>query len=386
MRKDLKALKAATPELRGDKDFVLKWLPPLPERPLGDVSSMIKYVSEELRDDEEVMLRALHHSNVFGWCTPRLRQDRDFVLEAVKLDPSVVHHVADDLARDREIALAAVKQGGWRITEHLTQFPELWSDRELALEALQSHSESIEFFSEELLADAEVMLEAVKTWSSALGYADPELLRDRNFMLEAVKSSPTATAYCSKDLATDRNFVLAAHRVNSQNLIVGLAPSISNQPSFQAALESALAYPGQEDAPIVSVSVERVMTSEGSSSSSFSTSFTASSSSSPATAPSTSTAKRRERPATKGQEREKLICRGALLSGTEVVVTLSTDALMTDLSLALQTAFRECGSLDAEAMHLLFHGQDNAISPFEALSLVTEVAFRRSSSSSLSPE
>jgi Domain of unknown function (DUF4116) len=86
-----------------------------------------------------------------------LRQDREFILQCVKLNGNVLSECPDEFERS-------------------------------------------EF-------DQEIVLNAVKQYGTALEYADPALRKNREVVSTAIKQSVSAIQYASSDLKQDLNFI-----------------------------------------------------------------------------------------------------------------------------------------------------------------------------------
>ena len=75
----------------------------------------LKFASDELRNDREVVLRAVV-KNKYKWAlqyaSEELRNDREFFLDAVKRSPYALEYASEELRNDREFFLEAVRQTG----------------------------------------------------------------------------------------------------------------------------------------------------------------------------------------------------------------------------------------------------------------------------------
>jgi len=103
-------------------------------------------------------------------------------------------------------------------SELLNQPGEVWSDREVVLQAVTSSGWALQHASEELRADRAVVEKAVKQNGLALKFAVAELTADVEVALAAVSQCGRAFQYCSDLLQTDRDFVLSAVEANGHSL------------------------------------------------------------------------------------------------------------------------------------------------------------------------
>lgn len=89
--------------------------------------------SPELRDDADLMLTLIklqHHNLTFA--SERLKSDKAFVIEVVKMHPDVIRRLFTD---DKEVVLEAVKQDGGAL---LHASDRLRDDPEVVLEAYKA--------------------------------------------------------------------------------------------------------------------------------------------------------------------------------------------------------------------------------------------------------
>ena len=77
-----------------------------------------------------------------------LRNDKEFVLKAVKQDGWTLYHASKELKNDKEFVLEAVKQNGWAL---YYASKELRNDKEVVLEAVKQNGQAFKYASEELI-------------------------------------------------------------------------------------------------------------------------------------------------------------------------------------------------------------------------------------------
>lgn len=120
------------------------------------------YVSDELRNDREVVLAAIaFHPENFYHASNELRADREIVLAAVVGDPINLEFASNELRADREIVMVAVQQKGFDFQNGMV----------------------LRYASDELRDDVEVVFAAIRTnpcaiyWASHRLQNDPEVMR-----------------------------------------------------------------------------------------------------------------------------------------------------------------------------------------------------------------
>ena len=206
--------KYASDRLKNDKPFILKIL--------TYFSYSLYFVSETLCDDREVVLTAVkHNGDVFDAASERLRNDREIALTAIgKAEDGSgrpFRDVGDELRHDRQFILDAMNVEPWVFT-YLDE--EFRNDRELAMLAVQRRGGALSYLSKELQNDREIVLNAVNVLGCALEYASAKLKNDREIVLTAISNNGSALRYASPELQNDYEMILLA--VKKDGLILQL--------------------------------------------------------------------------------------------------------------------------------------------------------------------
>lgn len=151
------ALRAAGPELHADREFMLAAALCCPPREVQHLAS--EEVRAELSGDKEFMKKAVWESGaaVLALCSPELRGDREFVMIAASFSPvEALQHASEqvkaELASDRSYMLKAVKEVGAKALEHAAE--ELRADLGfmLSVSGVCSPSEALPYATEGLRA------------------------------------------------------------------------------------------------------------------------------------------------------------------------------------------------------------------------------------------
>ena len=146
--------------------------------------------SESLRNDKEIVLLAVCHdtgdrSAVLKWASSSLRNDRDVVLAGLANEDgghTCLEYVSEELRKDKELVLFAMRQGGW-----LQFVPFFQNDRDVVLAAVRSCGVSLEFASEALQNDKDIVLAAMQENGYGLQYASEALRDDEEIVSAAVR-------------------------------------------------------------------------------------------------------------------------------------------------------------------------------------------------------
>ena len=123
------ALQFASEELRVDKDFVMS--------AIEHAWQALQWASAALRDDPEVVRHSFQDgepSYNLGWASERLRADRDFMADAVGVCGNYLFYASDELKDDAELVMQAVASvNSWQAIKFAS--PRLKNDRDFVLRA-----------------------------------------------------------------------------------------------------------------------------------------------------------------------------------------------------------------------------------------------------------
>ena len=195
----------------------------------------------------------------FHNCSDELKNDRSFILDAVKLVGGVLEFARSDFKNDEEIVFEAIKQDNKAIEFANDRFKsdevfvtklieegcyilgdittDLKDNQSIVLAHVQKYSDSLQYASPRLKANLEIIKAAMTQDQYAIRYAiiddsnkdayieelieiDPfvrlhfDKNDDEDFVLQAIRHSEKALRYASKRLQTNRYFILAAVKVN----------------------------------------------------------------------------------------------------------------------------------------------------------------------------
>ena len=229
-RDNAQELENAPEHILADKDFMIK--------AVKRNGLTLKYASDELKNDAEVVLAAIEGGDVCGYfaealefASDELKDDKSIVMAAVSRRGEALRFASDRLRCDRDVVMAAVDQSGWAL-EYASD--ELRNDEEVVLTAIQGgddtcngYSFAMEYASEELKSNKEFMIKAIElTEGEAFAKASDTLKNDKEIVLIAVKNcspphqcDPTIVlAYASDQMKADKDVVLAAVRRNGWSL------------------------------------------------------------------------------------------------------------------------------------------------------------------------
>jgi hypothetical protein len=128
--------------------------------------------------NKEKILEFLKKNNVKKWVaeylTPEMLDDRNFVLELVRIDGGILKYVSSKLRDDYEIVVEAIKQSVLGSPFEFAS-PRLQENKEIVLMASNKSYTNLKYASPVLKADIEFIKEAMKQDFNCLTYAEPRL-------------------------------------------------------------------------------------------------------------------------------------------------------------------------------------------------------------------
>lgn len=151
--------------------------------------------------------------------------DKIFVLETVKISGASLKYASEELRNDKEVVLEAVRQKGDYWTECALEYASegLKNDKEVVIEAVKKNGGALEYASEKLRDDKFFVLEAVNHmgWGDLLGYSYcecPELGAETIKKLGTVKETDGALRFISERLQNDRDVASEVFKIVSEML------------------------------------------------------------------------------------------------------------------------------------------------------------------------
>ena len=142
-------------------------------------STYIEYASDRLRDDDEIMGIALekNHWNL-RFASDRIKDNKDLVISLIKKCSGVVKYASPRLQNDIDIIKECIKEYGTSVFEYTND--EIRDNREIMLEAIKVTGFNIQYASDRLRNDEELLKTAFNTCSWAFEYAGDKIKEKYN--------------------------------------------------------------------------------------------------------------------------------------------------------------------------------------------------------------
>ena len=156
--------------------------------PLSNVKNKPKVIKFKYKDSTTETILTINKNK-----SPNdLLNDRDFMLNAIKIDCRSIRLASKELISNYDFMLDAIKIDHRSI--HSTP-KELLNNYDFMLGAIKIDNRSIHLTSKELLNNRSFMLDVVKINCNSLRHASKELRNDIYFMLDAIKIDESSSKY-----------------------------------------------------------------------------------------------------------------------------------------------------------------------------------------------
>ncbi|MEK9656895.1 MAG: DUF4116 domain-containing protein [bacterium] len=193
-------LKDAAPELKEDKELVLKLIKEEPET--------LRYASQTLKDDPRFIVQAIKENpKALQYIDPMLKTEQ-FQLMAIEKNPKALQYI-DPMLKTEQFQLMAIEKNPKAlqyIEPKLKAVPFLLCAIKINAEALQ--------YVDPRLKNQWFLLEAIKVNAKALEYID-QTQKKEWFLLEAIKINAEVLHYVAPELKTD-SFLVSAMDINKE--------------------------------------------------------------------------------------------------------------------------------------------------------------------------
>ena len=215
-------IKYASQNLRNDKDIVLKAIEKNPDA--------LEFASDRLKDDDMVVRRAIlnYNTTALQFASERLKNNFDIVKTAVQMNPEVLQFASKELRNNEDIVKEAVaydteyfKFAGDKIKEqfpNVEKFTEkiLYDNKEYALNELQHTMSNFNSVSDRLKNDKEFIGEIVTlgTGRNRLEFIPDKFKDDKDIVLKAMKTDGISLEFVSDRLKEDKEVVMTAVKNN----------------------------------------------------------------------------------------------------------------------------------------------------------------------------
>jgi len=179
---DGRNLKLASQKLKRDPEVVLM--------ALSHYDYALNYADSNLTDDPEFILTAIQENpKAFLWADVGTQLNKNFAMRAVGLNSRVVEYLNPlFLSNYEEIVLEAVQSDPW-----VLEYTDLRQDPDFMLKAIKINPTALHYASSELQVDREFVLSAMKTNGAALEWIHPIFKGDHEIALTAIREKRSSS-------------------------------------------------------------------------------------------------------------------------------------------------------------------------------------------------
>ena len=211
-------LKDAKPQFQEDLEVV--------KAAVSNNGLALKYASEILRANESIVKIAVcsdppHMEHPLQYASVELRNNKDVVLRAVKSSSCALHYASDMLLQDKDVMTAAASTTSFDVLEALN--PYIRYDDDVMTAAILHSATAFRSASDALRNDKELVMATVRQQIDAANYLPPRFLDDKEVMMAAVTVDGSNLRYASKRLRDDKDLVMTAVRTTRPTIEPGQA-------------------------------------------------------------------------------------------------------------------------------------------------------------------
>jgi hypothetical protein len=202
VKKKGSSLAFADYSLKSDPEFMLKSIN------LSYYS--LNFASKNLKNDKEFILKAIKQSTgkILQYSGEKMKQDKEVVIEAVKSHSCSLKFASEELKNDIDVVMALLSTKKDFDLDDPFKFvgKKFKGDREIALKAVKRNGKSIQSVSEDLMKDREIILNALKNEYIVFKFLiqiDSDYMNDKEIVLAAVQSNRRMLQYASEEMKND---------------------------------------------------------------------------------------------------------------------------------------------------------------------------------------
>ncbi len=169
-------------------------------------SSKSDFKKEKIRMLENVKREG---SYILYGANYKLLNDKEFILDAMAIDPYATQYIGEEPGKDREVILAAISteyRNGVSSLKYASS--DLQDNEEIVLAAIKVKGNAIQYASNRLKNDMGVILAALENNGGVLEYVGDRLRNDKEFVMLALEKDDNVS-YMSNELKADKGFVLS---------------------------------------------------------------------------------------------------------------------------------------------------------------------------------
>ena len=205
IRCDIKYMYVIPKALLADKNFVIE--------ALGYCSEIYRKLSDDLKEDKDVIIAALNSGLDFYLIPDEKKKDRDVAVVAIKYHASVFDYLDESFKDDKEIVLLTL-EGTNNIYSNISD--RLRSDKDVCLATLALFPYEYQIMPVEIKEDKEFIKIAIVTNKYVYEYLPDSIKEDKEITEIALTVDAWIYRYLPEKLKTDKEFITKMIGINPQ--------------------------------------------------------------------------------------------------------------------------------------------------------------------------
>lgn len=186
------------------------------------IGPLLSYCSDRLKNDKKFVLDAVKiQEHNFSQAPSEIQNNKEFILQCLQLPRFLIEDAPEQFLDDKDCAIAAIKRNGLHSLKEISE--RLKDDREVAIAAINYQPDCYKFISARLQNDSQIVFLALQ--NEDLMKFVPEIYRDnKEVMLDFFNTNHLNPQhlqnlqYVSKRLKNDQEIVMCAIKQDGFNL------------------------------------------------------------------------------------------------------------------------------------------------------------------------
>ena len=189
----------------------------------------LKSAPDNFKDDKEVVLEAVNQNGkALEFASDNLKDDKEVVMAAINKDAIAFKYASKKLKNDRDLVIFAVSKNGW-VLRWLSNFN---NDKEIVMLSLKNNGLILNLVSDNLKDDEVVVYEALthllkfdSGYERMFPLISSRLKNNKEFILKVLKFDAKYYNFLSDDLKNDKEiFLTACENIPDSNSLISIMP------------------------------------------------------------------------------------------------------------------------------------------------------------------
>ncbi len=207
-------------DIRKDEEIVLKSISNLMDK--TDYQNIFKFINKDLINNKDFLIKEIvltESAIILDYVDEEVFEDREFMIKAEAIDRTddVSKHISKTFEDDKDFLYQMELLGGICCLEFAS--PKLRDDKDFVINMINLYSGNVEFASDRLKDDFDIILLAVSRNGNNLLEASSRLRKKEEIVIEAIKNDlwlddDKEELLIDKDLRKNENVMITAIKAN----------------------------------------------------------------------------------------------------------------------------------------------------------------------------